>query len=290
MGDFKKKQKEEAQKQKEKEAAALAKIEMLKVEKSKNKVISSVGKGLVSNKLASKLQTISQNKGQIQTGLPSIATSAAPASGKPQYNSANTSLQPNSRPGININHKTVYLKGKQIGWIDFSVSAKKYNLEKINEYTMKKYSKIFLRIEDSKEAESNLQQVQEDAKQAVSNIASQSINSNSTSSRIKGISSVVMQNAKEVTQEYGSFSSQTRTRFSPQQNPAAQDDEEEEDDELSKWMQVNKARENEIQHKLNKNYDEVEDTDIKPIQYSDAWDYFMGQDYRQYLDSLEIEK
>ena len=63
MGDFKKKQKEEAQKQKEKEAAALAKIEMLKVEKSKNKVISSVGKGLVSNKLASKLQTISQNKG-----------------------------------------------------------------------------------------------------------------------------------------------------------------------------------------------------------------------------------
>ena len=62
MGEYNKQQKELQRLQKEKEAAALAKLDILKAEQSKNKVISSVGKGLVSNNLASKAKSIAQNK------------------------------------------------------------------------------------------------------------------------------------------------------------------------------------------------------------------------------------
>ena len=62
MGEYNKQQKELQRLQKEKEVAALAKLDILKAEQSKNKVISSVGKGLVSNNLASKAKSIAQNK------------------------------------------------------------------------------------------------------------------------------------------------------------------------------------------------------------------------------------
>ena len=62
MSEFNKTQKEEERKQREKEAAALAKLDIIKAERSKNKIISAAGKGLVTNNLSSKLKSLTQKK------------------------------------------------------------------------------------------------------------------------------------------------------------------------------------------------------------------------------------
>jgi len=62
MSEFNKTQKEEERKQREKEIAALAKLDIIKAERSKNKIISAAGKGLVTNNLSSKLKSLTQKK------------------------------------------------------------------------------------------------------------------------------------------------------------------------------------------------------------------------------------
>lgn len=284
--DFKQKQKEEAQKQKEKEVAALAKIEMMKVEKSKNKVISSVGKGLVSNNLSSKLETIKQNKGQIKTGMPEIAISAGPASGAPkdeinQPVANENAMRQNNKPQLQINRRKIYIKGTQIGCLDFYASAKKYNIEKANEYTLKKYGKIFIKIEDRKV---NYEEIKAPSQPQANTKANESIE-NKAKSQIKGVSSLVMQSAKEVKRDLGKPISSVQNIINkdsqkPEQEPEAANE------ELSKWMQINKIRENEIQQKL-ENQNEDEDVKVKLIRYIDAWMYFMTENYTDYLDDLE---
>jgi len=58
---------------------------------------------------------------------------------------------------------------------------------------------------------------------------------------------------------------------------------------MAKWMQVNEARKEEIEYKLNKNYDTVEESNVKMIRYLDVWMYFLTEDYSQYLDDLVRE-
>ena len=58
---------------------------------------------------------------------------------------------------------------------------------------------------------------------------------------------------------------------------------------MNKWLQVNKEREEEIQQKLNKNYDAVDEVPVKIIRYLDAWMYFLTEDYSKYLDDIVRE-
>lgn len=57
------------------------------------------------------------------------------------------------------------------------------------------------------------------------------------------------------------------------------------DDPMNKWLQVNKEKEQEMQEKLNKNYDEPE-VPVKMIRYLDGWMYFLTEDYTNFLDDL----
>ena len=60
-----------------------------------------------------------------------------------------------------------------------------------------------------------------------------------------------------------------------------------EDDPMSKWMQVNKEREGEIQEKLNKNYDDEPQNSAKIIRFLDAWMDFLTDDMSPYLDEID---
>ena len=61
------------------------------------------------------------------------------------------------------------------------------------------------------------------------------------------------------------------------------------DDPMSKWMQVNEERQEEIQHKLNKNYDEDAGPAIKIIGYTDVWMYFLTENYSDVIDDIVRE-
>lgn len=59
---------------------------------------------------------------------------------------------------------------------------------------------------------------------------------------------------------------------------------------MSKWLRVNEERKEEIEQKLNKNYDEEEEqSPIKLIRYLDVWMYFLTEDYSAYLDDIVRE-
>ena len=58
---------------------------------------------------------------------------------------------------------------------------------------------------------------------------------------------------------------------------------------MNKWLEVNKAREEEIQQKLNKNYDEEEVSQVKMIRYLDVWMYFLTEDYSGVIDEIVRE-
>lgn len=62
-----------------------------------------------------------------------------------------------------------------------------------------------------------------------------------------------------------------------------------EDEIMNKWMQVNKAREDEIQEKLNKNYDQVDENPIQMISYLDVWMYFSTEDFSDVIDDIVRE-
>ena len=117
MSEFNKTQKEAQRVQKEKEAAALAKLDILKAEKSKNKIMSSAGKGLVTNNLSSKLKSLSQKKEYdaqklVEEESKSIISKLPSSSVKDKIN-------------IPIKRKKIMLKGRQIGVIDFNKAALK---------------------------------------------------------------------------------------------------------------------------------------------------------------------
>lgn len=61
------------------------------------------------------------------------------------------------------------------------------------------------------------------------------------------------------------------------------------DEVMNKWMQVNKAREGEIQEKLNKNYDEVDENPIQIISYLDVWMHFSTENFSDVIDDIVRE-
>lgn len=58
---------------------------------------------------------------------------------------------------------------------------------------------------------------------------------------------------------------------------------------MAKWLEINKAREEEIQQKLNKDYDEEDEAPAKMIRYVDAWMHFLAQDYTKELSNIVRE-
>ena len=119
MGEYTQKQKELERLQKEKEATALAKLDVMKAERSKNKVISSVGKGLVTNNLSAKLKSISQNKEYDASKL--VQEESKIDNTLPAQKAASGA---NSKQ-INLIRKEVIIKGKRIGCSNFHQAALK---------------------------------------------------------------------------------------------------------------------------------------------------------------------
>lgn len=112
--------------QKEKEAAALAKLDIAKAERSKNKIISSAGKGLVTNNLSSKLKSLSQNKEYDANKLMNEESKIMNKLGNNSVPPLNINKQGADAPipnKLNIQRRKIFIKGKQIGVLDFHKAA-----------------------------------------------------------------------------------------------------------------------------------------------------------------------
>lgn len=145
MGEYTQKQKELERLQKEKEATALAKIDVMKAERSKNKVISSVGKGLVTNNLSAKLKSISQNKEYDASKLVQEESKIANIiPGQKALAGANSKQ-------INLIRKEIIIKGKRVGCSNFHQAALKCNLKIPNVFLKNQVINILdIKSEESK--------------------------------------------------------------------------------------------------------------------------------------------
>lgn len=119
MSDFNKNQKDQQRLQKEKEAAALAKLDIMKAERSKNKIINSAGKGIVTNNLSSKLKSISQNKEYDATKLMKEESKTL-ENGKKMLEEVKNIENPLDIP---IKRRQIFVKGRKIGVVDFQKAA-----------------------------------------------------------------------------------------------------------------------------------------------------------------------
>ncbi|CAI2386630.1 unnamed protein product [Moneuplotes crassus] len=255
MSEFNKTKKEEQKLQKEKEAAALAKLDILKAEQSKNKIISSAGKGLVTNNLSSKLKSITQKKEY-------DATKLVQEEAKAVVSNSSSPLKPSEeqKEQIPIIRKKITIKRKQIGILNFAKSALKCNLKIPNIFMDNKILNITeMNLEENKAAPQIIRNNPEPAPQ----------NADSSPAVIPAVS-----RQNDMQQDH-------QSQILNQQFAA--------EDPMNKWMQVNKEREGEIQEKLNKNYDEEQEEPASLIRYLDAWMDFLTTDMSPYLDDIVRE-
>mmetsp|Transcript_41552 Transcript_41552/g.47935 ORF Transcript_41552/g.47935 Transcript_41552/m.47935 type:complete len:585 (+) Transcript_41552:3-1757(+) len=258
VGEYNQKQKDLQRLQKEKEIEALAKLNILKVEQSKNKVISSVGKGLVSNNLASKAKSLAQNKEYDANKLLREDNKIVEEikSVHQEIKSAHQEIKSNVSQLV-LNRKQITIKGNRIGCVDFFQACKKCDL---------KLENVFLKGV-------NLNMLNQHKEEFKSSIPDKKL----ISQAAKIVQSVAPPALKEP----------VAIPHSVQEDPAQA---EEHNDPMSKWLRVNEERKEEIEQKLNKNYDEEEEqSPIKLIRYLDVWMYFLTEDYSAYLDDIVRE-
>jgi ELMO domain-containing protein len=215
--------------------------------------------------LSSKLKTISQNKEYDANKMIQEESKIAHGIVSPK------ALSNGQQKEWGIKRRKIFIKGRQIGIVNFHKAAMKCNLKLPNLFLGNQIIDITIIQKEEEKIASPVANVS-----GLINTSNQMLNSDS-SPAVKPVVSKTMDIISK------NFSNET---------PAQKVEMKEEypdDDPMKKWMETNKAREDEIQQKLNKNYDEEEGPPLQMIRYLDVWMYFLTEDYSEVIDDIVRE-